>query len=657
MLSGASASWKGSRGADMGDSSPNPRSPGLRDSAPGAAYKKGDVIGGKFEVYGVLGAGGFGVVYLVHWGRQTVALKTIRNELQMDEPTRDRFRREANVWVDLQRHPYLVGAYAVVEIEDALYVAMDYIAPDAHGLNSLEGHLRHRPPDLSQSLRWAIQFCYGMEYAYSKGIRCHRDIKPANIMISLDGTVKITDFGLAGVLGSSQAVSGIRLNIQDGRVGLSGQTMEGTGFGTPTHMPPEQFTDAASCDERSDIYSFGIVLFQMANGGRLPFVAPLPVSAGAEESASFWREMHRLHAQARVPELDSPVFPAVRRCLEKEPVNRYQDFTKLREDLARLLSRVAGETASAPTLTDLAAWEWTNMANDLIRLGRHEEARQCIDRALELDPNYSNAWQAKGILASGDDRMRCYDKALELDPLDSHAWRVKGQCLADLDRHKDANGCYDKALEIAPRDIAAWVSKGHSLRSLRRHAEACTCYGRAVELDPLWAGSWEWKGIGLAGMKRHEEALVCFNRAQELDPQCSYVCYHKGFALWSLNRREEALHCFNTALVDDLRNTIPKGRTFQRHILAGPYERVSQCVDRVLRRDPRNALAWFEKGACLHGLGKCEAALLCFDAALRLDSRLVQNWLGKSSCLFRLGRVDEACRCSNVYNGWSVDST
>jgi len=209
----------------------------------------------------------------------------------------------------------------VEEISGRMYIAMEFVAPDEEGLNTLEAYLQRKPPDLAQSLRWALQFCHGMEFANSQGVRCHRDIKPANIMIDQQKKVKISDFGLAGLVESLRTATGTNPKTPSSQGSVV--TMQGASFGTPTHMPPEQFEDAASCDERSDIYSFGIVLYQMVSRGSLPFLAPLPRNDSPGEMNRFWKDMHRMHLTTSVPVMNSPLFPVIDHCLKKARNERY----------------------------------------------------------------------------------------------------------------------------------------------------------------------------------------------------------------------------------------------------------------------------------------------------------------------------------------------
>ena len=607
---------------------------------PGAAYKKGDLIGQKYEVYGVLGTGGCGVVYLVysHELGEVYAMKTFRDEFLADQEVRKRFQKEASVWVELGRYHYLVRAIGVVEVSGRLYILMEHIAPNEEGLNSLEGYLQRQPPDLAQSLRWAIQICHGMEYAYSKGVRAHRDLKPANIMIAHDMTAKITDFGLAGVLSESPAARAVGLSAQPGRPGLSGQTMLGTGFGTPAYMAPEQFDNAAVCDERSDIYSFGVVLYQMAVGGRLPFLAP----AGAD----VWQAMRQLHRESAVPRLDSPLFPIIQRCLEKSPGNRYQTFKELRKGLEPLLQHQTGEVVIPQQLTELQVWEWTNKGTSLDTLGRHEEAIRCFDKALELDPRFVGAWSNKGNsltdLGRNEEAILCCDKALELDPRNVDAWNNKGNSLNSLERFEEAIRCFDKAMELGPRNAVIWSNKGGSLHSLGRHGEAILCIDTAMELDQRNAVIWSNKGGSLDSLGRHEEAIFCCDKALELDPRNVDAWTNKGASLGSLERFEEAILCLDTALELDPRNAViwsNKGKTLGS---LERFEEAIRCFHKALEFNPRYADAWYNKGVCLGSLGRHEEAIHCYDKSLEPDSRNAASWINKALAEDILGQRQKA---------------
>lgn len=505
---------------------------------PGTPYKKGDFIDEDelYEIYDVLGMGGFGIVYLVYSYGHLFALKTFRDEYLKDVQTRERFKKEAQTWIELERHPYIVRARSVEILSGRPYIEADYIAPNKEGLNTLDGYLKHRPPDLAQSLRWGIQFCHGMEYAYSKGIRAHRDIKPANIMIGYDKflkhdkVLKITDFGIAGVIEQAK-ISGTKLGFRNDTIGLSCQTMEGRSFGTPTHMPPEQFTNAAACDERSDIYSFGIVLYQMATGGNLPFLPKIPQSE--QEHMRFWQDIYRLHCQTPVPKLNSPLFSIIQRCLEKSPGRRYQSFQELRADIEPLLKRLTGEVIGLPRYPSFRNSHLMEKGNSLEKLGKHHEA------------------------------IACYDKMLEISPRDAAAWSCKGSCLAELGKYGEALACYDRMIEVSMKDSywhsSAWNSKGELLLKIGKRQEATACYEKALEIRPNMG--WHSKGDILYKLDRYQEAVACYDEGLEkiacepgkwLITQQAQILFNKGTALFKLGNYQAAIEAFEQIALLDL---------------------------------------------------------------------------------------------------------
>jgi serine/threonine protein kinase len=476
----------------------------------------------KYELCEELGHGGFGIVYKVNCinAQSILALKTFRDEFFKDMETRELFRREANIWIQLGRHPYLVRAYFVDDLESRLYIAMEYISPNAQGLNTLQNYLDYQPPNLAQSLRWAIQFCYGMEYANSMGVRCHRDIKPANIMIDQQKTLKITDFGLAGIFDTQKNAPLNALSFQHDKVGFSVSVFNGRGCGTPTHMPPEQFINAAECDQRSDIYAFGVVLYQMASRGRLPFLAALPRDGSIEEQARFGREMYLLHSQARAPKLDSPLFPLIQRCLEKQPHKRYQAFQELRADLEPLLVQETDERIVPPKMEEFTSVDWNLKGISLSSLGRYEEAIQCHEKALQMKPKSNRDWICMGSCFDAQGKyngsIACYDKAIEIDPSRIEAWYNKGAALNRLNRYDEAIQCCDKALEINPEYAVALIHKGYALYKLGRFADALQCHEKALQINPADENAWYNKGIVEENLRHNAEALKSFRKYVEL---------------------------------------------------------------------------------------------------------------------------------------------
>jgi len=432
----------------------------------------------RWEIYKVLG-GGMGRVYIVydHEWRQPLAAKTFQDELFRRNPTvAERFTQEALAWTRLDRHENIAQARFVENIEGRPFLFLEYVS--GGDLSDWIGTPR-LSEDLPQVLRFAIQFCDGMSHALSKGIQAHRDIKPQNCLIAEDHTLKVTDFGLAKVFDEAGPLGGAGREVEAGNVpGLSiGATRTGTGAGTPPYMAPEQFDDAKHVDVRADVYSFGVMLYEML-AGRLPF------------QGRTWQELERLHKTQPPPLLVTchpSLVTAVETCLAKDPAARYANFDVLRARLAGMYENLTGEAAPQPRAgLDLDAVGYNNKGGSLANLGRPEEALTCFERALEINSRYAGAWSNKGLalddLGRPAEALTCYERALEINPRYSMAWFNKGAALAGLGRLDEALTCYEQALEINPRDAQAWFNKGAVLHDTGRFEQALACFEQAHRL-------------------------------------------------------------------------------------------------------------------------------------------------------------------------------
>ena len=561
-------------------------------------FKRGDFIGDRVQVIDVLGEGGFGIVYLVASldTRSTHALKALRGELLRDGKSRDLFRKEAQIWIDLGPHPNLVQAHWVTEIDGRLYIAMEYVQSKGGRPNSLEGYLQKWPPSVAQALSWAIQFCHGMEHAVSRGVRCHRDIKPANILIGDDDTVRISDFGIAGLVLVPEPAPAVE---------------PAASFGTPSHMSPEQFENAESCDERSDVYSFGVVLYQMAAGGRLPFVPPSPPPGGTP-NAWYWHQLRALHQGAAPRALASPLGPVVARCLAKAPADRYLTFAALRTDLEALYRTHAGAEAAAPTSVEETPAELLNRGVSLSALGRYAEALLVFDRALAASPGEWAIWNSRGNalrkLGRVEEALGCFDKATALDALAAAPWHNKGLVYAEAARDEDALACFDRALKLSPRDVDSWTASGVVLGRLERATEQLAAYDRAIELDPRSGLAWFNRGNVLSAAGRAAEALESYDRSLACDPRSVPAWCGKGIVLSEAGRLDEAVAAYDEALgidPDDARSLYNKGNAL---VLLTRFAEARACFDRAAQIEPAFPMPWYNRALCDYQLGRPSAA-------------------------------------------------
>jgi len=287
----------------------------------------------QFRILGVLGRGGMGVVYRAHDDtlRRDVALKLLP-EAGNDE-RRQRFLREARAAAAIT-HPNVAVVHQVGEDVGRIYIAMELV-----GGVSLRQRLESGPMEPEAALEIAAQIARGLAAAHDKGI-VHRDLKPENVMITADGTVKLLDFGLAKAVADRTPSGGTEAELARTETLVTSE--EGRILGTPQYMSPEQAL-AEPLDVRSDVFSFGVVLYEMLTGTR-PFTGSTTravLVSVARDPVPPLRD--------RAPRVDEQTAAIVARCLEKAPGKRFANAG----EVALALSGSKSAKATTQSRTDV----------------------------------------------------------------------------------------------------------------------------------------------------------------------------------------------------------------------------------------------------------------------------------------------------------------
>ncbi len=282
--------------------------------APVDALTRGTLFADRYEIIEELGRGGMGRVYRVKdmRAKEEIALKLIKPEIAADHKTIDRFRNEL-ITARKIRHKNICGMYDLGEDKGTHYITMEYVP----GENLKDLLNRVRRLDSNTSKRIVKQICEGLKEAHELGV-VHRDLKPSNVMIDKLGNARIMDFGIARSLKAK------------------GITDPGVMIGSPEYMSPEQ-VEGKEVDQRSDIYSLGIILYEMITG-RVPFAGDTAISI-------VYKHKHELPQDPRTidDQIDEALVTLALRCLEKNKEKRFQNT-------GEVLSALAGDVtlSSAP---------------------------------------------------------------------------------------------------------------------------------------------------------------------------------------------------------------------------------------------------------------------------------------------------------------------
>ena len=288
---------------------------------------------GPYEIEGVLGVGGMGEVYRAHDPRlnRAVALKLLPPDVGADPERTARFKREAQAVAALN-HPYIVTIYSVEEADGAPFLTMELVEGQTLAEMIPAGGLT-----TDKLLRVAHGIAEALSAAHERGI-VHRDLKPGNIMITVDGRVKVLDFGLAkfrAVLANSESTTQLASDL----------TAEGRFLGTVVYMSPEQ-AEGKPVDQRSDIFSLGVMLHELATGQR-----PFKGNTSASLISSILKDTPPLVSDVK-PALPRELARVIRRCLVKDPSRRYQSVLDPRNELEEIEQEVRSGELRAPGVAE-----------------------------------------------------------------------------------------------------------------------------------------------------------------------------------------------------------------------------------------------------------------------------------------------------------------
>ena len=515
----------------------------------GIEFKEGDIIDQRYLVRNVR-KGFMGLVYIARDLRsdQTVAMKTFQRKFTWVESAISNFTREAEVWMRLGSHPNVVQATRILIIAGRPHIVMEFVSGSSLREMMRRGRLRFQ-----HIIDFAIQICWGMQYAYDHCSVIHRDLKPDNVMITPEGIAKVTDFGLAQAVTRKKARWGHDTKEHDTtKIVTHASDLFG---GSQPYMSPEQRIPGSPLGTTSDIYALGVMLYEMMIG-ELPF------------KASTVAELTHLHCNVPPP-TPSEVKPTLRRgcdhvilrCLAKKPADRYQTFDELEHDLQWLRKYHLNEELPRPTFDpNKASIAAEKNAKGIAHLSLQENgaAIKCFRQATELEPNRATYWLNYGItqvaLLAYNDAIKTYEHALTLDP--SHDEEVRlhwlsGEAHEYLYQLREALEDYDKALVMDNKERRAWLGRGRVYNALALPKEAFLAYEFASKLDPSDPITWRSMGRASLDLNQPKQAIYYFDQALKLNPRDAQTWCGKAQCLLDAKRIAEAQQAYEKAYMLD----------------------------------------------------------------------------------------------------------
>jgi serine/threonine-protein kinase len=537
---------------------------------------------GPYEVISFVGAGGMGEVYRARDTRldRFVALKVLSPQLAANPESLERFTHEARTLSQLS-HPNVCAVYDVGHAGAAHYIVMEFLEG-----RTMAEQIRRGALPVGQAIDYALQIADGLSKAHSLGV-IHRDLKPANVMLTNDGFVKILDFGLSKNLGNENAGADT-ITVTSGVV-----------VGTIAYMAPEQ-TEGARADVRSDIFSFGVMLYEMLTASR-PFDGPNVISTIRRINDEKPRSVRELRPEIS-PGLDSVIVKA----LEKDPQARIQSVSEMRALLRAAMASPPTERDAAPR----ASWRTGLAAAGAVAV---LAAGIWVAAALGRDRG-GPATDASGTIASTEDPIQLARRAAAL--------------MERYDRTRNV----DQAIELFRSSVAQDQSNGLAYAGLAQaylrkdsgtpdpqwKRLAAEHARRAVEINDDLAVAHLAQAVVAMREGDRPAALKSLSRARDLEPRNVEVLRALGdyYRTEDPAKAEEMYRAALTAAPNDWRAHVSMG---QWYYVGSKYQDAIKEWELARTLSPDNLLVLRNLGGAYHAVDRTDDAAAAFQRALEIE--------------------------------------